>query len=260
MNEDLSRAVVFERSVLERTATRAEAFAWGTAYFNDRFPLSYYNNSLWVDRAGATAEALVLEADRLLGGAGLAHRELFVPEEEIGDALTPRFKELGWEAHRHLYMAHRRAPDREAEAGLVEEVAWDEIRPAVEAQVRADPHMATSEEAIRQLVDRKDGLRPATRARHFVARVAGRIGSFCDLYVDGRTAQIEDVFTFEDFRGRGLASSVVLRALAIARAEGHDLVFLVADPDDWPKELYRKLGFDQIGLAWVLALWPAGGG
>src|SRR3972149_326604 len=52
MNEDLSRAVVFERSVLERTATRAEAFAWGTAYFNYRFPLSYYNNSLWADRAG----------------------------------------------------------------------------------------------------------------------------------------------------------------------------------------------------------------
>jgi hypothetical protein len=39
----------------------------------------------------------------------------------------------------------------------------------------------------------------------------------------------------------------VLRAAGEARAEGADLVFLVADGDDWPKELYRKLGFDTVG-------------
>jgi ribosomal protein S18 acetylase RimI-like enzyme len=257
LKEELARAVAFERAVLEATATRTEDFRWGRAYFNDRFPHSYYDNSLWVDREGATADRLAAEADRLIGGAGLAHRELYVPDERVGDALAPRFAELGWDRHRHLYMAHHRATEREPEPGLVEEASWGEFRPAVDAQVRADPHMATTEEAIRQLVDRKDAARPATRARHFVARVDGRIAGFCDLYVDGATAQIEDVFTFTELRGRGLATSVVLAALAVARAEGHDLVFLVADHDDWPKELYRKLGFDPIGRAWVFSRWPA---
>jgi hypothetical protein len=39
----------------------------------------------------------------------------------------------------------------------------------------------------------------------------------------------------------------VLRAAAEARSSGADLVFLVADADDWPKELYGRLGFDTIG-------------
>jgi ribosomal protein S18 acetylase RimI-like enzyme len=48
-------------------------------------------------------------------------------------------------------------------------------------------------------------------------------------------------------RGRGYASAVVLRAVEEARADGAELVFLVADAEDWPKELYRRLGFDEIG-------------
>ena len=31
---------------------------------------------------------------------------------------------------------------------------------------------------------------------------------------------------------------------------GADLVWLLADADDWPKELYGKLGLDPIGSCW----------
>ena len=31
---------------------------------------------------------------------------------------------------------------------------------------------------------------------------------------------------------------------------GSDLTFLLADRDDWPKELYRRLGFDEIGFVY----------
>ena len=40
------------------------------------------------------------------------------------------------------------------------------------------------------------------------------------------------------------------RALEESRAAGHDLTFLIADRDDWPKQLYAKLGFDEIGRIW----------
>ena len=83
--------------------------------------------------------------------------------------------------------------------------------------------------------------------RFFAARVDGEIASYCDLYSDGDTGQIEAVMTLEQFRNRGLARATVMRALAASRDAGNDLTFLMALRDDWPKELYRKLGFDEIG-------------
>jgi ribosomal protein S18 acetylase RimI-like enzyme len=55
------------------------------------------------------------------------------------------------------------------------------------------------------------------------------------------------VGTLHDHRGRGYAKAVVLAAIAAARKRGAEFVFLVADHDDWPKELYRRLGFDELG-------------
>jgi hypothetical protein len=40
---------------------------------------------------------------------------------------------------------------------------------------------------------------------------------------------------------------VTLGAITAARERGAEFVFLVADYEDWPKELYRKLGFDELG-------------
>ena len=40
---------------------------------------------------------------------------------------------------------------------------------------------------------------------------------------------------------------MVSAAVDAAVAAGHELVFLVADADDWPRDLYAKLGFREIG-------------
>ena len=66
-------------------------------------------------------------------------------------------------------------------------------------------------------------------------RAGDEIASTCELYSDGVTAQIEAVITLEQHRNKGLARAVVMAALDDALAEGHDLVFLVADDDDWPQ-------------------------
>ena len=70
------------------------------------------------------------------------------------------------------------------------------------------------------------------------------------LYSDGTTAQVEDVATLRDYRGRGLARAAVSAAIDAAVDMGHRFVFIVADDDDWPKDLYGRLGFDPIGRAW----------
>jgi hypothetical protein len=44
--------------------------------------------------------------------------------------------------------------------------------------------------------------------------------------------------------------SVILRAVQAARDAGARHVFIVADEEDWPRHLYARLGFDQIGRTW----------
>jgi GNAT superfamily N-acetyltransferase len=99
---------------------------------------------------------------------------------------------------------------------------------------------------VRQLSEHRRVLAEAG-ARFFVAFADGAPASRCELYPGSDVAQIEDVGTVEAFRNRGLSRAVVLRAVAEARASGAGTVFLEADEDDWPKDLYGRLGFDVLG-------------
>jgi hypothetical protein len=40
---------------------------------------------------------------------------------------------------------------------------------------------------------------------------------------------------------------VVTRAAGLARDAGHDLIFILADDNDWPKQLYARIGFRSAG-------------
>ena len=83
--------------------------------------------------------------------------------------------------------------------------------------------------------------------RCFGVRGDDRVVSGCHLYSDGVVAQVEDVSTLPECRGRGYARALVSAAIEPARAGGHEPVFVVADADDWPQELYRRMGFDAVG-------------
>lgn len=222
---------------------------------NTDYPKVYDMNYLRVDAdlTDVTAEALIAEADRVFDG--WEHRELETVEAKAGERLLSGFQAAGWTLFRALYMVLRRDPDRVGEPGLAEEVGWSELRPTVLDQVRAEPY-ATSEDVVLQLTDRHDVLIQATRYRHFGARADGRIVSYADLYSDGGIAQIEEVSTLEAYRNRGLARAVMDTAVATAVAEGHEMIFLVADEDDWPKAFYSRLGFDAVGTAFSFRKFP----
>ena len=85
--------------------------------------------------------------------------------------------------------------------------------------------------------------------RFFVGAADGVDACITTLYSDGAVAQIEDVATLRDYRRRGLARATVTMAIDAALEMGHELVFIVADDDDWPKDLYERLGFDPVGRA-----------
>src|SRR4029450_1670604 len=131
--------------------------------------------------------------------------------------------------------------DRPVDMSLVDEVGLDELAAAWADGWRAEPRVE-NEAVARQLVHNRRVMAAAVDTRFFAARVDGQIGSYCELYFDDRTAQIEDVLTLEPFRNRGLARATVSRALDESRAAGHDLTFLIADRDGWTKQTYSKIG------------------
>ena len=143
-------------------------------------------------------------------------------------------------------MVRRRPPDRPADASLVVEVDEPTLRPVREEITRTYP-WGTAEVA-RQLAEAKRLVRGDTR---FLAVYDGdAIVSCTDLYLSEREAQVEDLVTFEEYRGRGYARALVAAAVEKAEEAGADFVFLVADDEDWPKELYGRLGFDAVGPYW----------
>jgi GNAT superfamily N-acetyltransferase len=180
-----------------------------------------------------------------------------VLDDATGARLQPGFAKLGWSSECDVIMVATRPADREVDTSGIQEVSADELVPTWTESWHLDPHVF-SPHVAQQLVENKRRLPETRDTRFFAARVDGEIGAYCELYSDGRTAQIENVFTLERFRKRGLARAVVSRALGDARGAGHDLVFLIADRDDWPKELYGKLGFDVVGRIWEFLLPRAG--
>jgi ribosomal protein S18 acetylase RimI-like enzyme len=256
---DRERAVRFLREFAVRTAGRVEELPFGVAVFNDELPSVWDLNLVWIDAVPRRFDAALLarELDRIQGAAGLRHRQAIVADEPGGDRLAPGVLALGWNAKRHLLMVQRRAPDRAADVSRVLEVGEPAIRKLTETSLRNDA-AGFSEEAIRQIAGQKR-IVAAAGARFFAVELNGTVVSGCDLFLDRGIAQIESVMTLEEYRNRGLARAVVAKAIEAARGADAELVFLQAEEDDWPKELYEKLGFDIVGATHVLLRNPCDG-
>jgi predicted GNAT family acetyltransferase len=254
---ELQRALDFIAKMADDLAQKKVPSRYGVALLAPEFPSVWSRNYLYATEEldTASAEELAAEANRLLGQAGLRHRKVEVWDAEAGVRLEPGFVKLGWNRERDVIMVVHREPDRLVDTSSVHEVGADDLVPTWTESWALDPAVLNSDVA-RQLVENKRRLGVETNTRFFAARVDGEVGAYCELYSDGQTAQIENVFTLDRFRKRGLARAVVSKALEVA--QGHELIFLIADQDDWPKELYRKLGFDDVGLIWEFILPRAG--
>ena len=253
MTPELERAAAFEDALIEAAAERIEPVRLGSAVFTDSLPVVWSLNLLRVDVSSASVEEITAEAERLQGGAGLEHRRVAIQDETAGKNLEEGFNALGWKPDVFLFMVPRREPNRAVDTSGVVEIGREELRPIREA-ILGEWLGDVNGEVMRQIGESDRRFAEAGNARHFAVVVDGEPVSSTDLFSDGRTAQIEDVGTLPDHRGAGHASAVVMKALEEARAMGHDFIFLVADARDWPKEMYRRLGFDAVGEKYAFLL------
>jgi GNAT superfamily N-acetyltransferase len=257
MPTELERALAFEATLRTRAAERIIPFRFGHAYFNDSYPRVWDLNLLAVEGPGEVDPGeLAAEAELLHTDAGHAHRRALVLDETVGTQLEPFFRRIGWQIDREVFMVYRGPGERAADTMPVEEVARDDLRRFREDIARTEP-WATYAEVVREVVDAAARWQQAGRARYFAVRVDDEPVAAAELYSAGRVAQVEDVATLPAHRGRGHASAVVARAVTEALSGGHDLVFLTADDRDWPKHLYTRLGFEEIGRTWSFLRTPA---
>jgi GNAT superfamily N-acetyltransferase len=255
--DDLARARAFMRTVDDRCAERTIGLGWGTAYFNDSLDGIWDLNFVAIHGpVGIPAGEIFDEVERLQQEAGLKHRKLIVDDEATGKRLESEVPET-WKITPLVIMAKKRPADREVDTTGVQEMTWDEIRPYA-AAVHKEHGAGTDPAGMDQLLAHNEVTHNAVPTRYFAARADGEIASKSELYSEGNVAQVEDVSTLEAFRKRGLARAVVHHVTELALAEGHELVFLVADADDWPRELYAKLGYDPMGISYEFMKKPRG--
>jgi GNAT superfamily N-acetyltransferase len=246
----LARARHFMRAAVRRQAEQIIEMSYGFAVLDSRFPHSYDHNKLVLTAPVDPAEA-VSDADRILGGAGLAHRLISV-HGGIEQAWADVCVAAGYQHSAELIMVQTGAPaDRPADQRIqVAAVGVDGLRESGRREWREQLPDA-GEDVIEQLVARRvTRLEAAPEVAFLAVRDGmGQIVSRADLYLDpaDRVAQIEDVLTLSEHTGRGFARAIMAEGLRRAQAAGCDLVFVVADADDWPRQLYTRLGYRAVG-------------
>ncbi len=229
---------------------------WGRIYLTPSLPLVWDASLVELTATGLAIGEVVELADAALGAAGFAHRTVVVAAEAEGRRLAADLAAVpGWSAEQTLYMAWQgteRQPQATAREAPLAEIAALR-RELIESWLRAaDPR----EETVAQLLERDRRLGEFAGDRWFVAPAAGEPAAACRLLRVDSVAQVEDVGTLPRARRRGLAQAVILAAVAAARRDGDDPIVIAADANDWPHQIYAKLGFEPVGEATVLRHLP----
>ena len=217
-------------------AERVLEVACGFAVLDVTYASAHSLNKMVVTSV-CTAEDVVDAASDTLGHLG--HRLVEVHDPALADALAPGLASRGWTRSDDLVMTSTR-PGQPSPA--VVELALPERQHVAAADWERDEPQQDPE-VWRQLGDRVQAVQRAVAATYLAVRAEGRVVARADLYLRGGTAQVEEVLTDPGHRGQGHASTLVRHALHLARRHGAAVVFLLADADDWPQQLYRRLGF-----------------
>jgi GNAT superfamily N-acetyltransferase len=248
VDEAFARTLEFERGTLELIAAEVKPIGQGWVIRQPSLPLVWSVNQVQVPGPIGYADAIALAEEHL---GDLSYRHLVVADQASGKRLEQSLRADGWKADRNVTMVLAREPHLDADTGFVIEPPESEALALMRRWSADDPELRLSGEPLEQVVEfSRLEWRARRGVRLGVAGEDGSLSAIAVLFSDGTVAQVEDVYTVPEARGRGYARAAVTRAALLASAAGHELTFIVADDNDWPKQLYARVGFEPVGSVW----------
>ena len=228
-----------------------EPWAHGSVIRATRYPSYYDFNLVRVDHdRGLSVDALVAFADRAL--AGLAHRRLEFDLADVAEPLRRGFEAQGWKAERLVKMRLASAPPS-GPAVAVDEVTYEavhELRVAWSREEAPDQDPSGFLAQMRDVALRRD-------AQVLAVRREGAPVAFAQLERVGDAAEIAGVYVCPELRGDGIGTALTCAAIE-AGGPVRDL-WIDADDEGRPKELYARLGFRPVWTMMQFTRVPAGG-
>ena len=256
--EDLDkrrRAIAWNHSAHDAICDVQESWAHGTIVKATSYPDYWDYNLVRVeDDPAMSAAELAAFADEAL--AGFRHRRLNFDLPEAAAAVSAELEADGWDSLSLLWMLHESpapavGPEIEVEFAPYEavhelRVAWHE-----EEMPGVDPgnyHEQAREVALLRnaqvLIARDDDGEPT---------------AFAQLEQAGDRAEITQVFVHPDLRGGGRGTAMTRMAIEAANQRGDIAeLWICADADDRPKDLYSRLGFRTAATTVELQKAPKG--
>jgi GNAT superfamily N-acetyltransferase len=213
-------------------------------------PLIWSLNQLRITEPADFDELCALAGEYL---GDLPYRHLVVEHETTALAVEDQFRQAGWRIEREVVMELTAPGDKEADVRKVVELTEDEMVGLMERWI-AEERPAITPEGIRQVGEysRREGR--LWNETSLGIREAGVPVAITKYRSDGQVAWVEDVYTVPEARRRGYARMLVTRAVELARAVPHELTFIIADDEDWPKNLYASIGFRPVGTMRIFHL------
>ena len=250
------RASAFHTRAVQLVADAVREIDAGWIVLTPSLPEVWSLNQLRLAKPLDFGAALELAEEHL---SSLPYRHLVAESDELGEALAPALRLEGFRLEREVVMAMPGRSQRDSSHRQAAAVVEPSEQAMIELERRwlsEDPR--TTPEGVEQLIEaaRREGRAWGER-RFGIRGDDGSLVAITKLRSDGRTAQVEDVYTAPDARGRGFATTLVAHAVRVAQTSGHELIFIVADDCDWPKHLYARLGFEPVGRRWAFHR-PAG--
>jgi GNAT superfamily N-acetyltransferase len=233
--DDAARAREWLRAAEASVCDVIEPWEHGHVLRATRYPHYFDFNNVSVDRdADLSAEELARFADEALDG--LNHRRVDVEPPSMAERLTPEFLNLGWHAVHLVWMRHS-GPRPSGYPGAVEQVAYDAVRHLRAQWLREDfPELDPT-----RYLDESREVAGRLGAEVLAAFDRGAPVAFAQLERARGGAEIANVYVLPQHRGEGLGTA--LTEAAITAAGDVEDLWIVADDEGRPKELYGRLGF-----------------
>jgi ribosomal protein S18 acetylase RimI-like enzyme len=236
--DETARARAWQHAAHAAVCDVIVPWAHGTVARAPRYPSYFDYNVVRVEEnPGWGVDALESFADKAL--AELAHRRVDFELAATAEPLRPGFESRGWLTMRLLWMRHETARPSVADA-RIQEVPYDAVNDLRVAWHRED---YPDQDATGYFAQARE-VAAIRRARVLAVIEGGVPVAFTQLVRDGGGAEITHVYVHPEHRGAGRGTAIT-RAAIDAGGDADEL-WICADDEDRPKNLYARLGFRPV--------------